>query len=315
MSVFTSYLVQALQGRALEVDENALTFEALTGYVTRRVVKWALNHRKSQTPNYKAEMIGELVFDIPNALERPTQAAACPPVPTYDNLRYLIFRENYFASKSGYVFHTRPDTIWGTATLGLSQPESVVYSDSERMRDKISARKSRTSGVFTILVNFVKPSEIKSEGEGSFTFSFGRFDLSDDSEFGFNAVLQIDYSKIDDSVRSFLKQIDSQSAVRWDYFFYVFDNHFDFDLITDICKRKSFSIVDFNPAAKELTIKLTGSEKDDLKLTFWNSDKYGAMRISQGYTLDAEFLDKIPTDHLIHMFLPALKVGRTGGRT
>ncbi len=140
-------------------------------------------------------------------------------------------------------------------------------------------QKSDISGVFTNLVKFMKPSEIKSEDDKYFEFSFGNLTL---------------------------KQIDSQKDISWNYISYSFKKKFDFDRLIEICKDEDYLVSNSNPISKELSINMKEEDEVSLTLNFKNDNYYEEMRFAQGHYLDDEFFDKIPTDDWIKIFTPAL---------
>jgi hypothetical protein len=61
-SVFTYYLLEALQGLADNDDKGFVTVADIHRHVTDGVTQWALDNKKPQTPTFQAEMTGEIII-------------------------------------------------------------------------------------------------------------------------------------------------------------------------------------------------------------------------------------------------------------
>lgn len=122
MSVFTFYLLEALKGKGIESKEGKvlLSFENLTSFVTKNVTKWAVEHQTTQTPNYKAQMVGTLSFEITRASEDEFKSDTIIQPTTFDRITELCL----------------------IASLEKNNKDDAI------------------AGVFTEIIKFIKPSEI-----------------------------------------------------------------------------------------------------------------------------------------------------------
>lgn len=61
LSVFTYYLLEALQGKADHDDKGFVSVADVHRYVTDTVTQWSFQHKKPQQPTSQTEMVGEIV--------------------------------------------------------------------------------------------------------------------------------------------------------------------------------------------------------------------------------------------------------------
>lgn len=82
-SVFTQYLVEALQGRADANRDRRVTLDEAYRYVHRQVTRWAAERRREQEPRLKADISGEVVLTGMTPGEKPVRrpgvVTAAPP--------------------------------------------------------------------------------------------------------------------------------------------------------------------------------------------------------------------------------------------
>jgi hypothetical protein len=60
-SVFTYYLLEALQGLADNDDKGFVTVADIHRHVSNGVIQWATSNKKPQTPTFQAEMAGDII--------------------------------------------------------------------------------------------------------------------------------------------------------------------------------------------------------------------------------------------------------------
>ena len=205
LSVFTFYLTEALHGKALEQSRGNLSFSELTRYVTKNVTKWALDNRTSQTPNFKAEMIGEVIFPVNNPIEeKEKESPEVKPV-NYKMILQLILSKEYEAPYQSITSGVGAINVPLLGNFGVA-----TLSDDTRKKTKSASFNGITSSVFTTLIRYIKPSEIKKERH-LFAFPFGDFEIASDDVYSYRVNLYIKYDKISDIVvKSFLRNLDSQ---------------------------------------------------------------------------------------------------------
>lgn len=100
---FTYYLLEGLRGAAPQKSKRFITFDDLKDYVTNEVRSWAIREGCSQTPSYRAWLVGTpALVELPQSLPTPPPASMSP---------------NPF-----------------TATVAIREPERFIGRESEKQK-------------------------------------------------------------------------------------------------------------------------------------------------------------------------------------
>ena len=302
MSVFTFYLIEGLKGNADDDNDSNISLENLNTYVTGMVTRWAIENEKTQTPNMNMELVGTLNFEIANPEISENFSLIRESSNIEKSAQSIVLTSFYYAPSSRQIYE--PD--------GFPTDEWEDIPIEERKNILNNYNKNFMGGLFTEILNYYDPNQIKYIENGKYEFPFGKLihnSLNFRSIFDFIVTDELFTSDITDLLNS----LDEQNKIKWDSLEYIFNGNFDLDIVNNIVKEKGFSIVDFQLQENYSSLSITQKNENDgianyskWKITFENESQIARIKISQNYGLEKEFFQTIPISELIDIFTIAL---------
>lgn len=303
MSVFTFYLIEGLKGNADDDNDSNISLENLNTYVTGMVSRWAIENDKTQTPNMNMELVGTLNFEITNPDTSEDFSLKKESSNIEKSAQSIVLSSSYYAPFSRQAY--------GPDGFPIEIMEDIPH---EERNDMLNNHNKKFMGrLFTKIINYYNPQQIKYIENGKYEFPFGKLihnSLDFKSQFNFIVTDELFTQDITD----LLDSLDEQNEIKWDSVEYIFNGNFDLDIVNNIVKEKGFSVVDFQLNENYSSLCITQKNENEgivnyskWKITFENELQIARIQISQNYGLEKEFFQTIPISELIDIFTIALK--------